>query len=206
MRVLEADYVGSFLDVSHCPADRPGIAFSGRSNVGKSSLLNRFVHRKSLARTSRTPGRTRALNYFAIENDRTQPFYLIDLPGYGYASGSKAERATFAQAARGLLADSGRLAGLLQLVDASVPWQESDLEMLEWLLGESLPFALVFTKTDRVLQGALARHRTELARRLPWRPDIPVLVTSARDNKGIVAVREWVVAALQRPAGISTSE
>ena len=196
MRFLETSFVGAFLDLPRCPADRPAIALVGRSNVGKSSLLNRLVGRKALARTSRTPGRTRELIYYAISTDRTQPFYLVDLPGYGYASGSREERESFARAARALLGSREHLSAVLLLVDAAVPWQESDLEMLDWLLGAGLPFALVFTKTDRTKKSAVRDHVAEVMERLPWREDIPVLATSARENEGIVGLRKWVASAL----------
>ncbi len=199
MRFSEARFVGAHLDLALCPDDRPGILFSGRSNVGKSTLLNRFANR-TLARTSRTPGRTRQLIYYAMRADKLPPFYLIDLPGYGWASGARAERQRFAGSVRALLAQPERIAAVLQLVDVSVPWQETDLEMLEWLLAGDLPFALVFTKIDRVNRSGSAKRLAELRKLLPWRDDVPVLPTSARDNEGIVGVRKFVGAVFQRPA------
>jgi GTP-binding protein len=198
MRVRDLRFVGAFLDLAACPADRPAVAIVGRSNVGKSSLLNRLVG-QAIARTSKTPGRTRQLIWFAVETDRTPPFYLVDLPGYGYAAGPAAERQQFARAARAFLGDASRLAGVLQLVDVSVPWQDSDVESLSWLLGDAIPFALVFTKVDRVNRSGPGRHLSELRGRVPWRADIPVLPTSAKDNEGIVGVRKWLEQVLQRP-------
>ena len=201
MKILDATFVGAFMDPAKCPSDRPGIVFTGRSNVGKSTLLNRVLGR-AIARTSKTPGRTRQLIYFAVERAKGKPFYLVDLPGYGYASGPKAELEKFGRAARALLADERRVRAVLQLVDASVPWQESDLEMLDWLLGEPVPFALVYTKADRTKRGPLAAKTQELKKLLPWREDATILTTSAKDNEGIVGVRKWVEAVLaQNPAG-----
>ena len=159
MKILDAKFVGAFMDPAKCPSDRPGIVIAGRSNVGKSSLVNRVLNR-AIARTSKTPGRTRQLIYFAVERAKGKPFYLVDLPGYGYATGPKEERERFARAARALLADERRVRGVLQLVDASVPWQESDLDMLDWLLGSAVPFALVYTKADRTKRGPLDVSRS----------------------------------------------
>jgi GTP-binding protein len=190
MHVLDARFVGAYLEAAACPRARPAIAFTGRSNVGKSSLVNRFANR-AIARTSKTPGRTRQLVYFELEMEKTPPFYLIDLPGYGYAGGADKERRQFAAAARELLGDPRRRAAVFQLVDVSVPWQDSDLEMLSWLVADTVPFALVFTKADRVNRSAPARHLAELRKLLPWREDITVLPTSARDNEGIIGLRKW---------------
>ena len=197
MKITDVRFVGAFMDPAKCPSDRPGVVFTGRSNVGKSSLVNRVVNR-SIARTSKTPGRTRQLIYFAVERAKAPPFYLVDLPGYGYASGPAAERERFSRAARALLADEHRVRAVLQLVDASVPWQESDLDMLEWLTTEDVPFALVYTKADRIRKGPLAAKTQELERLLAWPADATVLATSAKDNEGIVGVRKWIEAALQR--------
>jgi len=195
MKILDAKFVGAFMDPAKCPSDHPGIVIAGRSNVGKSSLVNRVLNR-AIARTSKTPGRTRQLIYFAVERAKGKPFYLVDLPGYGYATGPKEERERFARAARALLADERRVRGVLQLVDASVPWQESDLDMLDWLLGAAVPFALVYTKADRTKRGPLAAKTQELKTLLPWRDDATILTTSVKENEGIVGVRKWVEAAL----------
>ena len=197
MKILDVRFIGAFLDPAKCPSDRPGVVFAGRSNVGKSSLVNRVVGR-SIARTSKTPGRTRQLIYFAVERAKGAPFYLVDLPGYGYASGPAAERERFSRAARALLADERRVRAVLQLVDASVPWQESDLDMLDWLTTAGTPFALVYTKADRVKRGPLAAKTQELKKLLAWPEDATILATSSKENEGIVGVRKWVESALQR--------
>jgi GTP-binding protein len=199
MRFLQTRFVSAFVDPAATPKDRPALVLAGRSNVGKSTLVNRLAAR-TVAKTSKTPGRTRQLIYFAVETDTTPPFYLVDLPGYGYAAGPKAERDRFGRAARALLADRGRVKGVLQLVDVGVPWQDSDLEMLDWVLADRIPFALVLTKIDRVNRAAPAKHVAELARRMPWPKDAPVFATSGKDNVGIVGVRKWIEALLRAPA------
>jgi GTP-binding protein len=204
MKITDARFVGAFMDPAKCPSDRPGIVFAGRSNVGKSSLLNRVLGR-AIARTSKTPGRTRQLIYFDVTRARGAPFYLVDLPGYGYASGPKEERERFARAARALLGDERRVRAVLQLVDASIPWQDSDLEMLDWLIGAGTPFALVYTKADRVSRGPLAAKTRELAQLLPWPADATILSTSAKANEGIVGVRKWIESVLQREAAAGGS-
>ena len=205
MRILRTRFLGAFLDPDACPRDYPAIAFTGRSNVGKSSLVNRFAN-QAIARTSKTPGRTRQLVYFELESDRTPPFYLIDLPGYGYAAGPEKERRTFTQAARELLGDPSRRAAVFQLVDVSVPWQDSDLEMLSWLLADEVPFAVALTKCDRVNRSAPTRHLAALRKLLPWRDEVDVIATSAKDNDGIVALRKWVQGMLQAPQREASSE
>ena len=190
MHVLDARFVGAFLDAAACPRARPAIAFTGRSNVGKSSLVNRFANR-AIARTSKTPGRTRQLVYFELEMEKTPPFYLVDLPGYGYAGGPEKEKRRFADAARALLGDPARRAALFQLVDVSVPWQDSDLEMLSWQLADEVPFALVFTKCDRVNRSAPAQHLAALRKLVPWREEVAVIPTSSKDNVGIIGLRKW---------------
>jgi GTP-binding protein len=204
MKITGVTFLGSFLDRALCPFGKPGVAFSGRSNVGKSSLLNRVTNR-AIARTSKTPGRTRQLVYFEVTRDPGPPFYLVDLPGYGYSTGPRAERERFAGAVRALLADGERIHAVLQLVDASVPWQESDLEMLGWLLEVGRPFALVHTKSDRIKRGPLLARRAELKRLLPaWRDDVAVIDTSAKDNEGIVGVRKWIAEAIGEPVSASS--
>src|SRR5688572_10929660 len=204
MHVLDARFVGAFLDAAACPAARPAIAFTGRSNVGKSSLVNRFANR-AIARTSKTPGRTRQLVYFELTMEKTPPFYLVDLPGYGYAGGPAKEKERFSAAARALLGDPARRAAVFQLVDVSVPWQDSDLEMLSWLLTDEVPFALVLTKVDRVNRSGPAQHVAALRRLVPWRDDVAVLPTSAKDNEGIIGLRKWASRTLHASTGRARS-
>jgi GTP-binding protein len=137
----------------------PEIAFGGRSNVGKSSLLNRLIHRKKLARVSNTPGRTREINFFKV-NDA---FLLADLPGYGYAKVSKARSAEWGPLIESYLRSTKQLRGVVQLLDVRHDPTEDDRQMLDFLAEVSVPVMFVATKTDKLSQGAAARRVQELA-------------------------------------------
>ncbi|MFN2566858.1 MAG: ribosome biogenesis GTP-binding protein YihA/YsxC [Gemmatimonadaceae bacterium] len=138
----------------------PEIAFAGRSNVGKSSLINRLVNRKRLARVSNTPGRTREINFFRVNDD----FVLVDLPGYGYAKISKEARAAWRPLIEGYLRGSPQLRGIVQLLDARHDPTRDDLQMLEFLAELGVPTIVVATKTDKLPRARVATRARELAR------------------------------------------
>ncbi len=139
--------MGSFYKYDQLPRDRrPQIAFAGRSNVGKSSLLNKLTGHKKLAKVSNTPGKTRALNFF-LANDK---FYFVDLPGYGYARVSKTERAGWARLLEEYLERSEDLKGLVILMDSRREATEHDLQLFEWLARRELPGIVVVTKADKL--------------------------------------------------------
>lgn len=133
------------------PSDLPEIVFSGRSNVGKSSLLNRLVNRKALARVSATPGKTATINFYRLPNCR-----LVDLPGYGYAKVSKSEKNRWASLVEGYFAQERQVALVIQLVDMRHSPSENDLQMIDFLLGLSVPFVTVCTKADKLNQTETA--------------------------------------------------
>ena len=134
-------------DVAKCPNEPlPEYAFIGRSNVGKSSLINYLCNRKKLALVSNTPGKTQMINFFDID----QSWYLVDLPGYGYARLSKKKRREFEQMIEGYLLKRESLAGTFLLLDVNVGPQQVDLDFINWLGKMRIPFAIVYTKTDRV--------------------------------------------------------
>lgn len=139
--------------------DLPEIAFAGRSNVGKSSLLNKLLKRRSFARVSKTPGRTREINFFKV-NDA---FLLADLPGYGYAKVSKARSAEWGPLIESYLRSTKQLRGVVQLLDVRHDPTEDDRQMLDFLAEVSVPVMFVATKTDKLSQGAAARRVQELA-------------------------------------------
>ena len=147
-------------------ADLPEIAFAGRSNVGKSSLLNRLVKRKAFARVSRTPGRTREINFFQV-NDQ---FVLADLPGYGYAKISKERKAEWRPLLEGYLSGTTRLAGVVQLLDIRRDPSDDDISMLDFLAQLEVPTIVVLTKTDKLSRGAVTRRQDDIVRGLMLDP------------------------------------
>jgi GTP-binding protein len=150
MQFKSARYVGSYAKLSDSPQDTlPQFAFIGRSNVGKSSLINYLCNNKTLAKTSGTPGKTQTLNFFMIE----EKFYLVDLPGYGYARVGKQLRAGFSKLIAYYLKNSKDLLCVYTLIDMSIPPQKLDIEMLQFLSSHEIPFQIVFTKADRLTQA-----------------------------------------------------
>ena len=145
----------------------PEVAFAGRSNVGKSSLLNRLVKRKAFARVSRTPGRTREINFFLVNNQ----FVLADLPGYGYAKISKERKAEWRPLLEGYLGATTRLAGVVQLLDIRREPSDDDVSMLDFLAKLEIPTIVVLTKIDKLSSGAVAGRANEIVRGLMLDPD-----------------------------------
>ena len=144
--ILQAEFLKSSEAVNQCPpANLPEYAFIGRSNVGKSSLINYLTQRKELAMTSGKPGKTKLVNHFLINKS----WYLVDLPGYGYAQTSKTDRKKYDQIIRNYLMRRENLVCTFVLVDARIPPQKIDLEFMNWLGLSQLPFEIVFTKADR---------------------------------------------------------
>ena len=161
------------------PASLPEVAFAGRSNVGKSSLLNTLVRRKKMARVSHTPGRTRQINFFKIN----EQFTLADLPGYGYARVAKSRRAEWKPLIEGYLAGSRELRGVVLLLDARHEPTEDDLDMLEFLAELGAPTILVATKIDKLKRAARAERLTALARQTGMSED-QVIPFSSETGEG----------------------
>ena len=152
MKITSAEFVKSAFDKSHLPTDGlPEISFLGRSNVGKSSLLNSLLGRKGLARTSNTPGRTQSINYFLINGS----FYFVDLPGYGYARVSKAMRADWGNLAKDYLTNREELMLSIQLIDSRHEPTSLDKQLNEWLSANNKPFIIVATKADKLSSNQL---------------------------------------------------
>ncbi len=146
MKIQNAKFKISAISFDGCPApDLPEFAFIGRSNVGKSSLINLLTNKEGLARVSKTPGRTREINFFSINDS----WNLVDLPGYGYAKVSKSQRDHFNEFVSDYLLNRETLTGIFVLIDSRHSPQKIDLEFLAWLIEAQLPFALIFTKTDK---------------------------------------------------------
>lgn len=152
MEVHEAIFRGSYPAVNQCPTDtRPEFAFIGRSNVGKSSLINMLMGRKDLAHTSKKPGKTQLINYFLVDHQ----WFLVDLPGYGYAKVSKAMRKKWQKMIQDYLVKRETLCCTFVLIDANVPPQTIDIDFINWLGEMHIPFVIAYTKTDRVKPAEL---------------------------------------------------
>ncbi len=155
MRIDTAQFVKSVADAAQCPApDKPEYAFIGRSNVGKSSLINMLVDRKSLAKTSSTPGKTKLINYFII-NDA---WYLVDLPGLGFAKVSKRQREAWQIHIAEYLRTRKNLLTSFLLIDCRLTPQAIDIEFMEWMAAHALPFEIVFTKIDKLNSRQLIKN------------------------------------------------
>ena len=154
MKVTSAEFIKSAFEMQHWTTDgRVEIAFLGRSNVGKSSLINSLLMRKGLARTSNTPGRTQSINFFLINDS----FYFTDLPGYGYARVSKTMRADWGKMAEEYLSERKELALCVQLVDSRHPPTPLDIQLNDWLKHNEKPFIVVATKTDKLSNNELSK-------------------------------------------------
>ena len=191
MLIKTADYSASYPDIRKCPvSDLPEYAFIGRSNVGKSSLLNMVVDRKKLALTSGKPGKTQMINYFIINKE----WYLVDLPGYGYAKLSKTKRHAFRKMIDNYLQKRMNLQCTFVLLDCNIPPQDIDIEFINTLGEYRIPFAIVYTKADKSkpaeveekigsIQKALLEYWNELPRQF---------VTSANEKKGKEEILEYI--------------
>lgn len=183
MEITSAKFETSSPSVDRCPAPAGHeYAFIGRSNVGKSSLINMLTGRKGLAMTSSTPGKTMLINYFKI-NDTWR---IVDLPGYGYASRSKADRERLGRMIKGYVAGREAMTCLFVLVDVRHAPQKIDMEFMEWLAENGVPFAIVFTKLDKLspLAGrkSMEAYREEMLK--TWEELPPIFATSSSDRRG----------------------
>ena len=155
MQIKTAEFVVSNQDVAKCPKNHiPEYAFIGRSNVGKSSLINMLTNRKSLAKTSGRPGKTQLINHFIINSN----WYLVDLPGYGYAKVSKSSKKTFQKFITEYFEQRQQLVSAFVLVDIRHEPQKIDLNFMEWLGEQSIPFCIIFTKADKLKPKAIEYH------------------------------------------------
>lgn len=183
MEVKTAEFVISAPVVNMCPADtKPEYAFIGRSNVGKSSLINMLCRNKKLAKTSATPGKTLLINHFIINKE----WYLVDLPGYGYAKRSKTEIAKLDRMIRGYILQRQQLVTVFVLVDVRLEPQAIDVEFINWLGQSGVPFSIVFTKADKLSVGKVNANVEEYKRKLleTWEELPPYIVTSSESRQG----------------------
>lgn len=195
MKIHSAEFVTSSADLDNCPESTlPEIAMIGRSNVGKSSLINALTNKEGLARVSSRPGLTALINFFEINSAWT----MVDLPGYGYARRSAAEQAEFNEAVSDYLVNRSNLICVFILIDSKIPPQKLDLDFVEWVVSNEIPFALIFTKTDRSKPGAVTKNidafKAELATRCQGEPiTIP---SSIKTRKTHLDILEFIDAAL----------
>ena len=183
MIITSAEFIISNVDYKLCPAsDKIEYAFIGRSNVGKSSLINMLTGKKDLAKTSSKPGKTILINHFLINND----WHLVDLPGYGYARTSKTMRDKLRGIIEGYILFRPQLTNLFVLIDSRLEPQTIDLEFMEWLGESNIPFAIVFTKSDKQSHSKLTANLTAYKQKLSevWETLPPIFVTSSETGAG----------------------
>ena len=195
MKVARAEFVGAATEPGRFPPPRlPEIAFAGRSNVGKSSAINRLLGRRGLARTSSTPGRTQQLNFFAVDDRLT----FVDLPGYGYARVSKAARAAWRPLVESYLSTRDTLAGVVVLIDVRRGLEPEEVDLLEFVAALDIPALVVATKIDKLARGERVRAERALAA-----GRVPAVAFSAVTGEGVDdvwrAIATWTAAPRPRP-------
>ena len=183
MEIKSAEFVVSNTDVRKCPESKmPEYAFIGRSNVGKSSLINMITGKKGLAMTSSKPGKTQLINHFIINDS----WYLVDLPGYGYAQRGKEGRENIRRIIEDYILEREQLTNLFVLLDCRLEAQKIDLEFMEWLGENGIPFSIVFTKIDKLGGGKLRENLNAYTKKLleSWEELPPILLTSSEKKEG----------------------
>lgn len=192
MEIKNAKYLISNADVKKCPdTDVPEYAFIGRSNVGKSSLINMLCRNKSLAKTSQKPGKTLLINHFSINNGE---WYIVDLPGYGYAARGKSQREEFGRIIETYILHRRQMTCLFVLIDIRHDPQKIDCEFLDWLGEHEVPFAIVFTKADKLGPKAALRNVEAYKRflHLHWEELPPIFITSSEKARGREELLDYI--------------
>jgi GTP-binding protein len=189
--IRTAEFISSAAKVSGCPAPAfPEYAFTGRSNVGKSSLINMLCGQNKLARISSTPGKTQLINHFLIN----KAWYLVDLPGYGFAKTSRTERGSWQKMVTEYLLNRKNLMTVFVLADVNVKPQKSDLAFMEFLGKNAVPFVILFTKSDKakknILSKAVSDYQKELGERWDELPQI--ILTSSKVNSGREEILSYI--------------
>jgi GTP-binding protein len=195
MEIISSEFIISNTDIERCPPpNKPEFAFIGRSNVGKSSLINMITGRKDLAKTSSTPGKTQTINHFLIN----KAWYLVDLPGYGYASVSKSLKQNWITFIDSYFANRENLYCTFILIDSRLDPQAKDMEFIKKLGSSGIPIALVLTKTDKLKQSELGKSKNKLEKRLleDWDELPPLFITSAEKKSGRNAILDFIETAM----------
>lgn len=191
MKITSAQYSGCAVDLEACPpSSLPEFAFVGRSNVGKSSLVNMLVSSKGLAKTSGTPGKTKLINFFRVNDQWT----LVDLPGYGYARVSKAKQETFNEQVSGYLTGRENLKQVFALMDSQLEPLDTDLAFIDWLQKCDIPYSVILTKTDRSADAKVKNHESQLIEALEdygLKPN-EIFKCSAKTSRGRAAILGWI--------------
>ncbi len=191
MEITDADFVISNTDVKKCPAGTfPEYAFIGRSNVGKSSLINMLTARKGLAMTSSTPGKTMLINHFLIN----KTWYIVDLPGYGYAQRGLKGLQQIQRIIEDYILQREQMTNLFVLIDARLEPQKIDLEFMEWLGENGVPFSIVFTKGDKLKSGQLKTNLDQYLKKLKeqWEELPPYFITSSIKRTGRKEILDYI--------------
>lgn len=191
MEITSAEFVISNTDVKKCPAGIfPEYAFIGRSNVGKSSLINMLTSRKGLAMTSSTPGKTMLINHFLINKN----WYLVDLPGYGYARRGQKGKDQIRTIIEDYILEREQMTNLFVLIDSRLEPQKIDLEFMEWLGENGIPFSIIFTKADKLKGGRLKMNINAYLRELgkQWEELPPHFVSSSEDRTGRMDILNYI--------------
>ncbi|MFS1513937.1 ribosome biogenesis GTP-binding protein YihA/YsxC [Chengkuizengella sp. SCS-71B] len=181
MKVNQAEFIISAVGPDQYPEDGlPEIALAGRSNVGKSSLINKMINRKNLARTSSQPGKTQTLNYYRINTD----LYFVDLPGYGYAKVSKSRRQEWGEMIERYLLEREQLKAVLQIIDLRHSPTKDDIAMYEWLVYQQIPRIIITTKADKISKNKRNKHLKVIKDTLNLEKEDPILLFSSEEGLG----------------------
>ena len=189
--IQSAKFIGAFPKTDDCPkTEFPEFAFIGRSNVGKSSLINLITNRKELAKVSKTPGKTQTINFFLID----ESWHLVDLPGYGYARVSKTTREVFSKMIKYYLSQREQLLNVFVLIDSTISPQKIDLEFINWLGEMRIPFSIIFTKSDKDKALAVQKNIKQFKAKMleNWTALPSMILTSAEKNRGSKEIMEFI--------------
>ncbi len=176
---------GQFKQIPECK--KPEIAFSGRSNVGKSSLINKIFNRKNLARVSSVPGKTATINFYSSDN-----CYMVDLPGYGYAKIAKNDKLRWSELIEGYLTSERDIVLVMQLIDMRHPPSEDDLQMIDFLIEREQPFVIVFTKADKLSKKQREERMSGFSKEIPYFEQIEAIEFSALTGEGVEKIRSVI--------------